>query len=236
MNPPGNLYIIPSAIDETHPIVLLPDYLDTLSGLHYFMVENIRSARRFIKKVLPAFDINACVFWEFDKHLTDQLIEEPIQLLLSGKSVGLLSEAGCPGIADPGSILVKAAHQHKIRVVPWIGPSSILMALMASGMNGQAFVFHGYLPASKSDLSVKLKQLESESIKSRATQIFIETPYRNQSLMESLLKELKDTTSLCLAINLTGSDEFVIRHTIRDWKKIEPPSIHKKTAIFLIEA
>lgn len=236
MAPVGKLYIIPSAIDEHFSSILLTDYLVILKNLNYFVVENIRTTRRFIKRILPDFNIDACTFWEQDKHQPDQSLGEPILALLAGHSIGLLSEAGCPGIADPGSRLVSEAHRQGIRVVPWIGPSSVLLALMASGMNGQRFNFHGYLPHSKTELAIKIKQLESESHKTGATQLFIETPYRNLSLAQSLVQELKDTTSLCLAINLTGPEESIIRHTVGQWKKTEWPLIHKKTVIFLIEA
>jgi 16S rRNA (cytidine1402-2'-O)-methyltransferase len=236
MSPPGNLYIIPSAIHDAYVQVLLPDKLAILNELRHFVVENTRTARRFIKAILPGFDINACTFYELDKHQADQLLIEPIQILLSGHSLGLLSEAGCPGIADPGSELVAEAHRHQIKVVPWIGPSSVLLGLMASGMNGQQFVFHGYLPHSPSELGIKLKRLEAESSKSKFTQIFIETPYRNQSLMQSLLKELKGTTHLCVALNLSGPDEFILRKTIAEWQKTPLPSLHKKPTLFLIEA
>lgn len=232
----GNLYLIPSAIDETFSSVLLADYLVVLKDLRYFVVENIRSARRFIKQVQPAFDINSATFWEIDKHHPDQMLQEPIQILRSGLSIGLLSEAGCPGIADPGSKLISEAHRNNIRVVPWIGPSSILLALMASGMNGQQFAFHGYLPQSRAELAIKLKQLEAESARTKGTQLFIETPYRNESLFQALIHHLKDSTTLCLAIALTGPDELILRHPIGIWKKTDPPSIHKKTTLFLIEA
>ncbi len=236
MTSTGSLYIIPSAIHDAYVQVLLPDKLVILNELRHLVVENTRTARRFIKSILPGFDINACTFYELNKHRTDQELIEPIQVLLSGHSLGLLSEAGCPGIADPGSDLVAEAHRQQIKVIPWIGPSSVLLGLMASGMNGQQFVFHGYLPHSPSELVIKLKRLEAESFKSKFTQIFIETPYRNLSLMQSMLKELKGTTHLCVALDLTGPDEMIIRHTIAEWKNIPIPSLHKKPTLFLIEA
>ncbi|MDZ4707462.1 MAG: SAM-dependent methyltransferase [Saprospiraceae bacterium] len=236
MPPPGNLYIIPSPIHNDYAKVLLPDKLIILNSLRHFVVENTRTSRRFIKLILPEFDINSAVFYELDKHQSDQPLKEPIQVLLAGYSMGLLSEAGCPGVADPGSNLVAEAHRHQIKVIPWIGPSSILLGLMASGMNGQRFNFHGYLPHSKPDLSIKLKQLEAESFKWKSTQLFIETPYRNQALMQSLLQELKSTTHLCVVINLTGPDELILRHTIWEWKQAPAPPVHKKTTLFLIEA
>lgn len=236
MSPTGILYIIPSAIHDAYVQVLLPDKLAILNELRHFVVENTRTARRFIKLVLPGFDINACTFYELDKHHPDQELIEPVQALRAGHSLGLLSEAGCPGIADPGSALVAEAHRLQIKVVPWIGPSSILLGLMASGMNGQQFVFHGYLPHSPSELGVKLKRLEAESFKSKYTQIFIETPYRNESLMQTMLKELNGTTHLCVALNLSGPDETILRHTIAEWRHIPIPPLHKKPTLFLIEA
>lgn len=232
----GHLYLIPSALDENFPHTLLPEYLVQLKELRLFVVENIRSARRFIKKVLPDFDINTSSFWELDKHNPTQNLKEPLDLMLAGHSIGLLSEAGCPGVADPGNILVELAHNHQIRVIPWIGPSSILLALMASGLNGQRFMFHGYLPQDKSALAVKIRQIEADSLRSKSTQLFIETPYRNQSVYEACLQSLKDSTRLCVAINLTGPEESVMQHRITNWRKMDPPDLHKKPAIFLIEA
>ncbi len=232
----GILYLIPSPLDEEFHGVLIPEHIQVLAGLRFFAVENIRTARRFIKKVLPGFDIDACTFLEIDKHNEKQDFSMLILALVNGSSAGLLSEAGCPGIADPGSQLVRLAHEQGIRVIPWIGPSSITLALMASGMNGQQFVFHGYLPTGKPDLIHRMKRMEADMVRTGYTQIFIETPYRNLSLLETLLANLAETTRLCLAIDLTGPNEYIKTHSVKKWKSMGMINFFKKPAIFLIGA
>lgn len=232
----GILYLIPSPLDEEFHGVLIPEHIQVLAGLRFFAVENIRTARRFIKKVLPGFDIDACTFLEIDKHNEKQDFSMLIMALVNGSSAGLLSEAGCPGIADPGSQLVRLAHEQGIRVIPWIGPSSITLALMASGMNGQQFVFHGYLPTGKPDLIHRMKRMEADMVRTGYTQIFIETPYRNLSLLETLLANLAETTRLCLAIDLTGPNEYIKTHSVKKWKSMGMINFFKKPAIFLIGA
>ncbi|MEP7320531.1 MAG: SAM-dependent methyltransferase [Saprospiraceae bacterium] len=230
----GKLYLIPCFIHEENPFVLLPDYLKTLSTLRLFIVENIRTARRFIKIVIPDFDINACTFWEIDKHTANQSFNEVWPLVLQGQDLGLLSEAGSPGIADPGSIIVAEAHRRNIPVKPWIGPTSIALALMASGLNGQGFTFHGYLPSrSKEDLSKKIKTLDQQAWTSGYTQICIETPYRNESLFQALLLYLRDETILAIAIDLSGPSELILSKSIHTWKQSKLEDIQKRPAIFL---
>lgn len=236
MGEPGILYLIPSPLDEEYQGVLIPGQVRVLEGLRFFVVENIRTSRRFIKKILPGFDIDACYFLEMDKHQAGQDFSMLINVLNGGSSAGLLSEAGCPGIADPGSQVVRLAHEQGIRVVPWIGPSSITLALMASGLNGQQFVFHGYLPTGRPDLIPRLKRVEADMVRTGYTQIFIETPYRNLSLLETLLANLAETTLLCLAIDLTGPDEYIKTQTVKRWKTAGLVHFGKKPAIFLIGA
>lgn len=233
---PGILYLIPSPLDEEFHGVLIPEHIKILTGLRFFAVENIRTARRFIKKLLPGFDIDACTFLEMDKHNPNQDFSLLTQALIQGSPAGLLSEAGCPGIADPGSQLVRLAHEQGIRVVPWIGPSSITLAMMASGLNGQQFVFHGYLPTGKPELIHRLKRMEADMARTGYTQIFIETPYRNLSLLETLLANLAETTRLCLAIDLTGPDEYIRTHPVKKWKTMGMAPFSKKPATFLIGA
>jgi 16S rRNA (cytidine1402-2'-O)-methyltransferase len=229
----GTLYLI--------PVPLAPDALHTLSSqiievLHatqHFVVENARTSRRFIKSTNPPYPIDSLVITELDKHdLTDA--RKHLEPLFDGRHVGVLSEAGCPGIADPGSVLVRFAHAHQVRVVPLTGPSSILLALMASGMNGQQFHFHGYLSAKKGQLNNDLKRLEDLVRKDRATQIFIEAPYRNTQVFEIALQVLSDETALCLAIDLTAGTEWIRTMKIGAWKKYAVPELHKRPAVFLI--
>ncbi len=233
----GTLYLIPCALHESNTQVLLPTYLHILIDLRLFIVENIRTTRRFFKAVIPVMDIDACKFIEIDKHNPDQKFDEVWGKLLVGEDVGLLSESGCPAIADPGSKIVAEAHLRSIIVKPWIGPSSIILALMASGFNGQGFSFHGYLPSrSISDLTKKIIQLEADSRRSGITQLFIETPYRNASLLKSLVTYLKPTTMIGVAIDLTGLDEKIIVKSVTHWKKHDLPDFQKHPAIFLIHS
>lgn len=233
--PPGKLYVIPSALHEANPNILLSPYVGILAGLKLFVVENTRSARRFIKSVLPDFDINACTFFEIDKHNAHQKYDEVWNNVLAGHDLGLMSEAGSPGIADPGSRLVAEAHSKGIKVLPWIGPVSITLALMASGLNGQAFTFHGYLPSkSKDELSKKLKSLDHIAWSTGYSQIFIETPYRNASLYQALIQDVRLDTMLCIAIDLTGPAEEITVMSISDWKKMTGIDLQKRPAIFIL--
>lgn len=231
----GSLYIIPSWLHETSPNVLLPKDLEILQTLRYFVVENTRTTRRFLRAVIPHFDIDLSTFIEIDKHDPSQSFDEVLDIIQSGSSVGLISEAGCPGIADPGSKLVAQAHKLGLKIIPWIGPSSIVLALMASGLNGQGFTFHGYLPSKpETELIKRLRQVESDSIKTGYSQIFIETPYRNTSLLDTMLRSLRDDTLLSIAIDLTAPDEYICTATIRSWKKKSIGDIKKRPAIFII--
>lgn len=232
----SKLYLIPVPIaDETYEQVL-PSYNNYIAHqIDYFLVENITSARRYIKKIGHPKSISDINFVLLNEHTIEKDIETCMHPLLEGKNIGLLSEAGCPGIADPGSWAVAYAHKHHIQVVPLIGPCSIVLGLMASGFNGQNFTFHGYLPIDKLDRKQAIKKLEAVAWQSGQTQIFIETPYRNESLLETLLDTCKTSTWLCIGKNITHSDGWIQSNTIQNWK-LNRPSLHKVPTIFLISA
>ena len=206
-----------------------------VTALSYFLVENARTARRFIKSVAPQQVIEELQISVIDKDSTPAQIQAALQPVLTGQDAGVISEAGCPGIADPGAELARAAHQLGIRVVPLVGPSSLLLALMASGMNGQSFTFHGYLPIERAKRVAAIKQLEQQALRQQQTQLFIETPYRNGQLMEDLLASLQPNTRLCIAANLTAPNEYLRTATVAGWKG-QLPEIHKQPAVFLIGA
>lgn len=231
----GQLILIPTPIGDNGLSTMLPETINVIHRLRTFIVENARTARRFISRTRPPYKISDLDIRQLDKHqqVTPGNMLEPI---FSGHDIGLMSEAGCPAIADPGSRLVSFAHKHDIRVRPLVGPSSILLALMASGLNGQQFAFHGYLPAKKYLLDKKLPRLESASHKSGATQVFIEAPYRNKQILESALNTLNDSTSLCVACNLTTESEYIRTRTIVEWRNEGVPDLHKQPAVFLLSA
>lgn len=233
------VYLIPSQLDETG-FQVIPFYVtDAIKNCQVLFVENERTARRFLKKLwktyLPGQNI---VIDDFEWIVSDgsksaeTLFKQKIK---EGKSIGILSEAGCPGVADPGQELIRIAHELNVTVKPLVGPSSILLALMASGMNGQQFQFVGYLPIDTNERIKKIKELEAESQKKNCTQIFIETPYRNNQLMEALCKNCNTSTKLCIAVDLTGENEWIKTRTIDEWRK-EKREIHKHPAIFLLLA
>ena len=215
----------------------IPPYvLEQLSGIQFFIAERAKTARHFIKAALPDKDLPSLEIFELNKRT---LPEELAGFLLpaeKGEDIGLMSEAGCPGVADPGAEIVRLAHRKGIRVVPLVGPSSILLALMASGMNGQGFAFQGYLPAKKPELAKALKKLEQLSGKLKQTQIFIETPYRNHGLIAVALVSLKPGTRFCIAAELTLPTEFILTKTVGEWKRCKMPDLHKKPVIFLLMA
>ncbi len=231
----GKLYLIPVTLGDNNTIIkVLPAYvLDVLKDLEYFIVENIRTARRFISAAGHNKAIDDLVFFELDKHSKNQDINTFLHPLLNGVSMGLMSEAGTPAVADPGSEIVNLAHQKGIEVVPLTGPNSILLALMASGFNGQGFVFHGYLPIEKDLRIKKLKELEVNIAKFNQTQIFIETPYRNNKMFETILQYCKPHTKLSVACDLTLASQWIKTHTVSDWKK-ETVNLHKRPTVFLL--
>lgn len=230
----GKVYLIPAFIDEDN-LQTIPAYiLDTVKECNCFFVENERSARRYLKQLWKEMVIDNYEWHTI--HKAEAEVKDAFKKLLQrGATIGIISEAGCPGVADPGQILVEAAHEMGAVVKPFVGPSSILLALMASGMNGQSFQFVGYLPIDTAERIKILKDLESESAKKNCTQIFIETPYRNNQLTEAICKILKPATRLCIAADITSSNEFIKTKTIADWKN-KLPDIHKHPAIFLLQA
>ncbi|TGE17176.1 SAM-dependent methyltransferase [Hymenobacter elongatus] len=230
----GTLYLIPTVLaDDTAPQVLPAQVATQVAALSYFLVENARTARRFIKTVAPAQVIDSLRIAVIDKDSTEAQITEALKLVVAGQDAGVLSEAGCPGVADPGAEIARLAHKLGIRVVPLVGPSSLLLALMGSGMNGQSFAFHGYLPIERAQRLAAIKTLEKQALSQHQTQLFIETPYRNMQMLEDLLTQLHPSTRLCIAANLTAADELVRTDTVAGWKG-KLPQIHKQPAVFLI--
>ena len=215
--------------------ILSPDgNTPIIRKLKVFIVENIRTARRFLKQVDSNIIIDELQFFELNQHTDLNHINKYLEPLLKGEDVGIISEAGCPAIADPGADIVALAQAQKIKVVPLVGPSSILLSLMASGFNGQSFAFHGYLPIEKGQRVDKLKQLERRIYSEQQTQLFIETPYRNRQMVDELLKSLQPQTKLCIAVDITSDTEDIRTKTISEWKKSVIPELHKRPCIFLI--
>ncbi|HNQ61870.1 MAG TPA: SAM-dependent methyltransferase [Bacteroidia bacterium] len=229
----GGLYLIPTFLTEDNFLVLPDEVIRKCHSLKYFVVEEEKTARRFLKRIKHPTPQPDFVFHLHNEHTGKEGLPAVIQLLKEGISIGLLSEAGCPGVADPGSALVSLAHEQNIRVYPLVGPSSILLSLMGSGLCGQSFCFHGYLPRDPKQRQQRMKELEKLALKSGQTQIFIETPYRNMQLLEDLMNTLQDETKLCIACELTGNNESIRTKTIRVWKK-NLPDFHKKPCIFLL--
>ena len=227
------LYLIPTILaPETAESVLSPQIKEVIKATEYYFVENIRTARRFISELKLDKVIDELTFFEVDKDTNVDQVRKYFKQIPQNQNIGVISEAGCPGVADPGAVAVKVAHQLGIKVIPLIGPSSILLALMASGFSGQSFVFHGYLPIDKIERAKKIKSLEQESRKQQ-TQIFMETPFRNDSFLEDLLNTCQPDTLLCIACNITAPDELIQTKTVNQWK-VKKPSLHKKPTIFLI--
>ena len=230
----GTVYLIPTVLHEDS-IETIPSYvLDAVKDCQIFFTENEKTARRFLKKWWKEMVIDNYQWFSIHK-VEEEVKQQFIQLLKQGKNIGIISEAGCPGIADPGQILVEAAQQLKANVKPLVGPNSILLALMASGMNGQQFQFLGYIPIDSLERKNAIKQLESDTHKRNCTQIFIETPYRNNQLIKELLQNCREETKLCIAVDITAANESIITKPIKDWKS-SIPDIHKRLAIFLLHA
>lgn len=231
----GTLYLIPTPLGADDIAWTTPAAVRQCAArLGHYIVEHPKTARQFLKQIgciLPLQEIRMQVL---NEHTPFNELEGLLAPLLAGNDVGLLSEAGCPAVADPGAGLVRLAHQRNLRVVPLVGPSSILLALMASGLNGQRFVFRGYLPAERSKRVSKIVELERDSIARDQTQIFIETPYRNQKLLESLVFTCHDDTVLCIACNLTLASEYISTRTVREWRH-SLPELNDKPAIFLLQ-
>jgi len=232
----AKLYLIPTPIGFGPFNQIFPDLnIQLVPTIKYFIVENVRTSRRFLKKMNPAIDINQLTFFVLNKKTSSEEFSSFLNPIKDGYSIGLMSEAGVPGVADPGADIVQLAHQKNINVIPLIGPSSILLSLMASGLNGQSFAFNGYLPIKGNEKILELKKYEHRSTKENQTQIFIETPYRNQALIEFFIKNLSSNTLLCIAANINTEDEFIKTMKVKEWKN-KLPEIHKKPAIFLFLA
>lgn len=233
MNHLGKLYMIPCPIVEWEMATIPEATITALHQIDHFVVERLRTARRFISQSHHPIAIDNMTFFEYNKHQPTQGLSEFLQKLKSGVDVGVLSEAGCPGIADPGKNAVMYAHQIGAQVVPLVGPSSIMLALMSSGFNGQRFEFHGYLPNKKPELSKQLKVISSRA-QQGITQIFMEAPYRNKFILQSCCDILGDRMMLCLACDINAPDEYIKTMAIKEWKKVKLDQFHKRPAIFLI--
>jgi 16S rRNA (cytidine1402-2'-O)-methyltransferase len=230
----GTLFLIPVPLADNAAQKSFTAFLgDTINSLSTYIVENEKTARKFLKEAGIKIPQSELVIHDYGKHKRNESMVPYFKELMTGKDVGLMSEAGCPGVADPGAEVILEAHKRGIKVVPLVGPSSILLALMASGFNGQSFTFNGYLPIDKAERGRKIKELEQLAQKNKQTQMFIETPFRNNHLFEDILKNTAAQTLLCIACNLTGEDEFVKTMSIGQWRQ-ERIDLHKKPTIFLI--
>jgi 16S rRNA (cytidine1402-2'-O)-methyltransferase len=230
----GTLYLIPSLLGES-PVgnVFPPENREIISRVKYFIVEELRTARRFLKKICPEIEIDDLTFTLYNEHSNQTDTAVFLEPLLNGQDAGIISEAGTPCVADPGSYVVLLAHKSGVRVVPLVGPSSLLLALMASGFNGQEFVFHGYLPIDKPTRIKRIREIEKDIYVKNQTQVFIETPYRNLQLFQTLIETCHESTLLCLAASLTTNEESIITLSIKEWKK-KKPDLNKKPTVFLL--
>jgi len=234
VNKPGRLFLLPAPIGEGDPLrVLSPEVVDTMRGLRHFVVESERSAGRLLSRVLPPEALRESSFYILDEHTDPKDVPRLLEPALEGQDLGILSEAGCPCVADPGADLAAAAHRRGVRVIPLSGPSSILQALMASGFSGQRFLFLGYIPARSGDRRTALKRMEQEALRDGATRIFIEAPYRGQAVLEDALGVLDPDTRLCVAASLGTSAERILSAAVREWK---PAGfrLEKEPAVFLL--
>ncbi len=228
------LYIIPTPITENILDTIPENVIDIMHSINFFIVERTRTARRYIKASGYKDKIDDLIFFELDKRNPHDIPDEFLKPALEGNDMGLMSEAGMPGIADPGALVIAKAHELGIEVKPLTGPSSIFLALAASGMNGQNFTFDGYLPVKLPELKKKLRYIEKDILSNKVSHIFIETPYRNNRLIETIINFVNDKIKLCVASEITGSQEFIQTKTIAKWKKHTIPDFNKKTCIFLL--
>lgn len=229
------LYLIPVPLGETPVEQVIPAYnAEIIKNISIFIVENVRSARRFLKKINRNINIDNIEFYELNEHTKLNSIGNYLDPLKDGKPMGVISEAGCPAVADPGADIVALAQKQNLKVIPLVGPSSLLMAVMASGFSGQSFSFNGYLPAKTQEREQKLKQLEQRCYRENQTQFFIETPYRNAQMIESILKTCRPETKLCIAAGITTPEEYIKTKTVASWKKTQIPALNTIPAVFLI--
>lgn len=234
MKPTGKLYLIPTTLGDSDPMDVLPQTVKRAIGfIDDYIVENEKTARKFIKSVDPEKVQATLRLNALNKHTEVSEHSKMIQPCLEGKNIGLMSEAGCPGVADPGAVIVKLAHEKGIQVIPLVGPSSILLAMMSSGMNGQSFAFNGYLPIDKGEKKSALKNFEKLSADKNQSQLFIETPYRNNKLLEDILQSLQPNTHLCIATDITLPTEYIKTMRVQDWKKAKI-DLHNRPTIFII--
>ncbi|MGE4587590.1 MAG: SAM-dependent methyltransferase [Mangrovibacterium sp.] len=230
----ANLYLIPVTLGESDTDMVIPSRnMDIIRPLSHLIVENIRTARRFLKKADRNLDTDQITFYELNKHTDQQTVHRFLDPVRLGFDTGLMSEAGCPGVADPGAEVVRIAHEHGIHVVPLVGPSSILLAMMASGMNGQNFAFNGYLPIPKAEKYKRIRQLERRIYNENQSQLFIEAPYRNMNLLDDLLSVCQPGTRLCVACDITLPTEEIRTLPVCEWKK-NKPELHKRPTIFIL--
>ena len=230
----ASLFLIPVTLGDTEHRRVLPEYnRDVILSIRHFIVENVRTARRFLKKVEPGLLIDDLTSYELNQHTSPEQVAGFLATLAKGESVGVISEAGCPAIADPGADVVAIAQRKDYPVVPLVGPSSILMSVMGSGFNGQSFAFHGYLPIDASERTNTIKKLEGRIYSEHQTQMFIETPYRNNKLAEELIRTCRPSTKLCIASNITCEDEYIHTRPVKEWAG-KVPDLSKKPTIFLI--
>ena len=228
------LYLLPVTLGDTAIEKVLPSYnREIIVNIKHFIVEDVRSARRFLKKVDADICIDELTFYPLNKHTSLEAISGYLAPLAEGHSMGVMSEAGCPAVADPGADVVAIAQKRNFKVVPLVGPSSIILSVMGSGFNGQSFAFHGYLPIEPADRMRRLKELEARVYSENQTQLFIETPYRNHKMLEDILKTCRPQTKLCIAANITCEGEFIQTKTVKEWKG-KLPELNKIPCIFLI--
>lgn len=231
----GVLYLIPTPLGDNSPLEVLPLSIKKIIEEHvHFIIENEKSARQFIKKITPHKNQSKIILYPLNKFTSQEEMETFLEPCMSGISMGLFSDAGCPGIADPGAVIVSKAHRLGIQVKPLIGPSSLILAMMASGMNGQSFAFNGYLPIEQRQRSQSISRFEKKAFREDQAQLFIETPYRSESLFKDFLKILDPNTRLCVACNISLNSEYILTLSVKKWKKIKP-DINKKPCVFIIE-
>ncbi len=229
------LYLIPVTLGDTPHSRVLPDYnAQVVRGIRFFIVEDVRSARRFLKKADGGINIDELTFFPMGKYASAEAFASYLRPLEQGLPVGMISEAGCPAVADPGADIVAIAQRKGLRVIPLVGPSSLMLAVMASGLNGQNFAFNGYLPINPAERAARLKKLEQRAFAERQTQLFIETPYRNAKMFEDILRTCRPQTRLCVAAGMTCREEYIRTRTVREWKEHALPDLSKVPAIFLI--